>query len=160
MLTAPNAAPARAERSGGFSLVEVTLAVGIMAFSLLAILGLLSMGMQGSRESGEDTVLALAARQVATWGRAQPFATLAALAEEEAQATFFFDEHGLLSRDADGLPVTTAPADAHYLCAVSVWASGVSPHLLRLRYRFEWPLAAPAAARQNRVIVASRVHEE
>lgn len=40
----------------GFSLVEISLALGIAAFCLLAIFALLPIGLQGNRESSEETV--------------------------------------------------------------------------------------------------------
>lgn len=45
------------QQSGAFTLVEVTLAIGIMAFSLLALLGLFSVGFQASRRSAEATTV-------------------------------------------------------------------------------------------------------
>jgi Tfp pilus assembly protein PilV len=42
------------EESAGFSLVEVVMAVGIVAFCLLAIVGLAGVGMKVSRDSAEE----------------------------------------------------------------------------------------------------------
>ena len=39
---------------GGFSLVEVVISVGIVSFCLLALLGLLSVGLQNNRDSGNE----------------------------------------------------------------------------------------------------------
>ena len=46
----------------GFSLVEVSLAMGILAFVVLAILGLLGVGMTSGRSAQTDTALTAATR--------------------------------------------------------------------------------------------------
>jgi type II secretory pathway pseudopilin PulG len=43
-------------RAGGFSLVEVTLAIGVAAFCLIAVLGLLPMSLKTQQASVEQTV--------------------------------------------------------------------------------------------------------
>jgi len=42
----------------GFSLVEVTLALGVVSFSLLAIIGLVGSGLASVRESANDSAIA------------------------------------------------------------------------------------------------------
>lgn len=44
-------------RKGGFSLVEVALAIAIIGFSLLAVVGLLPLLMKTERESGFNSLL-------------------------------------------------------------------------------------------------------
>lgn len=46
-------------RRFAFSLVEVVLALGIVSFALVAILGLLTVGLDSSRESIDDTAVSL-----------------------------------------------------------------------------------------------------
>ena len=61
-------------RRGGFSLVEITLALGIVATVLVALMGLLPMGMDSIREAKSNMVEARIAYeimgelQVANWG--------------------------------------------------------------------------------------------
>ena len=43
-------------RSRGFSLVEVTLAIGVAAFCLIVMLGLLPAGLNANRDGAEQTV--------------------------------------------------------------------------------------------------------
>lgn len=52
------------ERAGGFSLVEVTLALGIIAFALVGIMALFPVAMKSARESMEETKATLIARQI------------------------------------------------------------------------------------------------
>lgn len=51
-------------RQRAMTLVEVVLALGIIAFAIIPIIGLLSMSMQTSVESQKDTAIALAARHM------------------------------------------------------------------------------------------------
>ena len=62
--------PAAGKRA--FSLVEVTLALGICAFVLVALLGLFSTGLRASRESEEQTQAANLASQLLTTRAASP----------------------------------------------------------------------------------------
>lgn len=54
-----------------FSLVEVALAMGIVAFALVAVFGLLSVGINASHDSDDDTKVALIMQDVATRLRAE-----------------------------------------------------------------------------------------
>lgn len=49
-----------------FSLVEVTIALGIVSFALLALLGLFVVGLSSSKESAMDTAVAQIALHAAT----------------------------------------------------------------------------------------------
>jgi len=44
-------------RTSGFSLVEVTIALGLVSYSLLAMLGIFAMGLSSSRDSSMETAL-------------------------------------------------------------------------------------------------------
>lgn len=48
----------------GFTLVEVAIALGIVSFALLALVGLLSSGLRSVGESATETALAVIVRQV------------------------------------------------------------------------------------------------
>jgi Tfp pilus assembly protein PilV len=117
--------PARSPRSSasGFSLVEVSLAMGIVTFALVAILGLLSVGLDAGRASADDTAVAGMSRQVLTRLRAVPFPPTAGLPSpaylpftdppaatvaDSFMAAVFFDSSGDCL-DATG---TTAPLDS------------------------------------------------
>lgn len=45
-------------RVGGFTLVEVTVALGLTIFAVMAVVGLLPVGLGGLRQAAEDTVKA------------------------------------------------------------------------------------------------------
>src|SRR5271155_1091560 len=50
--------------TAGFSLVEVVLAIGIIAFALVSIISLMSLGLQSSKSSTDDTNIALMTQSV------------------------------------------------------------------------------------------------
>src|ERR1043165_1889070 len=65
----------------GFSLVEVVVALGVIGFALLAILGLFPIGLKSGRASIQETRANHLAEQVFSTLRSQPFtaANLASL---------------------------------------------------------------------------------
>ena len=64
---------ARVARHGrtAFSLVEVALAMGIVSFALVAIFGLLSVGVNAARDSNDDTKVGFIMQDVAARVRAE-----------------------------------------------------------------------------------------
>ena len=156
-----------ARRSGGFSLVEVVIALGITSFVIIAIIGLLSTGLQSSRESAEDTSLALMAQTTTSLFRAQPFSNVFGSVRFDAADTaadYFFDANGDLTRDATGAPATAANADSLFACTVTRRTPPLAPlsasNFLYLQYKFTWPLSAPAANRKEKVILSSVANYE
>lgn len=71
----------------GFSLVEVTLAVGIMAFSLVGILGVLPLAMDSGRRSFNEARASAVANTLFTSFRSQPFGAVHYLDEHFDPAT-------------------------------------------------------------------------
>jgi len=51
------ATPGTPARRGGFSLVEITIALGVFAFAILSIIGLLSVALNTSTETQRDSSL-------------------------------------------------------------------------------------------------------
>ena len=80
---------ARSKR--GFSLVEVTLAVGIAALGIIAILGLMPQGLEMSRKTGEMTARRQIIEQIARDLEQRSWADLAAAA---STAIYYFDDQG------------------------------------------------------------------
>jgi len=150
----------------GFSLIEVVLALGLVSFALLAMTGLLSLGFTSSRESVEDTNLALASETALSVLRSHGFVSVSANADYEpgdAAPDFYFDASGSLAVDANGLPATAPDSETQYACTVTRFAPTLdqaTTHLLYLRLEFTWPWAAPAAHRQHRVVMGSLVNDD
>lgn len=59
--------------SAAFSLVEVVLALGVIGFALLAVIGLLPIGLQSGRASMQETRATHLAERVFATMRSQPF---------------------------------------------------------------------------------------
>src|SRR5689334_10157388 len=48
---------ARMRHSGGFTMAEIAIALGVIAFALIAIIGILPTGLQTQRDNREETVV-------------------------------------------------------------------------------------------------------
>ena len=46
-----------AKRAGGFTMVEIAIALGVIAFALIAIIGILPIGLQTQRDVREETII-------------------------------------------------------------------------------------------------------
>lgn len=111
-------------KAGGaaFSLVEVTVALGIASIALLAVVGLLGTAIETSGDAGQDTALAAMAGQVLGELRAAPFDSLGqasprqprsgnpTLAEEMEDSVYYFTQ--------EGSPLPGPSDQAHFECVV------------------------------------------
>ena len=133
-------------RKNGFSLVEVVIALGVISFGVVALVGLLSISISTSKESGDDTTVAAMATAVIAKLRGLPFDDLRSKVVENP-CRFDFDEAGNQLPD---------PAGAVYQCAVEPAGDAASTepeHLLKVRLIFTW--ASGAASPSSKVIHAS-----
>ncbi|MEA3209582.1 MAG: hypothetical protein QOE70_2639 [Chthoniobacter sp.] len=139
--------------TAGFTLVEIVLALGIISFGLVALVGLLAVSLDSSRSSDQDTMIASMARQVTTTLRERPFDKLKSGGSSDI---FYFDAEGR------ALPAATPEArqGAVYQCTAiltrnadfdTVETNGTSkPNLFDVQLRFSTALkpatsATPAA---------------
>lgn len=85
--------PARflTQRRRAFSLVEVTLALGISSFALLTILGLMPTGLQTMRQAMDSTVESQIVREIRAKVQQTSFASLSSSFTDRE---FFFSEAG------------------------------------------------------------------
>lgn len=83
----------------GFTLVETALALGIVSFAMVAMMGLLAMGMDHSRGNLERTMEA----QIVEWVQAQAREAYeeGALTISSAPASYYFDSDGLAVKATD-----------------------------------------------------------
>jgi uncharacterized protein (TIGR02598 family) len=126
--------------SAGFSLVEVTLAIGLVTFGLLSVVGTLPTGMQTLRESSEQTLHAQILASVSEGLAVSDFTGLTA-------RDFYFDENA----QPQG-----AAASARYKASLQpeapsmpgVTAADLAPNLKRIRIgitRVDIPNAATSS---------------
>ena len=116
------------KRQRAFSLIEVVIAIGIMAFAMTAMLSLLAVAMRSDKQSGSDTALSEMSRQVFNNLRALPYSTL------PAATNYYFD--------LDGAPC--AQTNANYTCVVTVTndSAVASGNLTQIQMQFTWPYSA------------------
>ncbi len=84
----------------GFSLVEVTIALGVAATAIVSVLGMMPVGLNTMREAVDQTTEAQILRQVSTGAALYPFDRLE---EYAAAGPYLFTQDGMLqsSRNAD-----------------------------------------------------------
>ena len=89
--------------SRAFSLIEVVIAIGIFAFAIVPIIGLLGSGMGTLKDSMSDTVRSDIARRVVGEYQRMPYSNLVA-------STSFFDSEGgrLASSNAETIFIAIA----------------------------------------------------
>lgn len=110
----------RPHRPSAFSLVEVTLAIGILSFGLLSVIGLMPVGLNTFRQSINTSVGIQISQRLINEKRQTDFATLIA----PANAT----EYRYFSDEGDEVPATIAifVAKITVTDSVAVPSSGIS----------------------------------
>jgi len=86
-----------------FTLVEIVLALGIVSFAIVGLIGLLTVSFDSGRASDEDTLIASMARQIVTELRAQPFDNLASQAGDSGPIYYFDHEAHLVTSSSDAI---------------------------------------------------------
>lgn len=102
--------------NAGFSLVEVTLAVGIAALGIIAVLGLMPQGLEMSRKTGEMTAQRQITEQIVRNLDQKSWSELTA---GGTNFTYYFDDQGLET-------VASGPTQA-FIVAVEVVSLSSSP---------------------------------
>lgn len=117
-------------RSQGFTLIEVVLALCVVSFGLVGILGLFPVGLNSVRESIQDTRSAHLSRSIAATLRGQPYKDvnlfgarldLAEAAARHATVSLFADEQGTVQTTQNGLMIGQPDADTRYFITVRFW---------------------------------------
>ena len=139
-----------------FALVEIVFATGLVAFTLMAILGLLSVSMLSSKNSTEDTAVANIANYVLSDMRARDFSEFINPITSQAvtQSDVYFDAGGkcLLSGTSFMDRSSALAAGAIYQCKRAFEVSpipnsdgSVNPYgqrLVKVTLAFLWPANA------------------
>ena len=137
---------------GGFSLVEVVVALGLFAFCIAAITGLLSVGLGSTRSVvNEGTAVNVAASVFGAWeaqenGQAQLtvpglFTNLPSLSSSTT-SDFYFDSSGVQVDE---------PGAAAFEMSYATTATGQAPAInTRVDLTFRWPVGGAPNAVQTR----------
>jgi uncharacterized protein (TIGR02598 family) len=99
---------------GGFSLVEVTLSIGIISFAFVAIYGLLPVSLETARKAMERTHAAIISQQLITQVQQTPFHDLGAIVGQP----HFFDGAGVLVGQGN------APSNGNWVYSAVVFDPG------------------------------------
>lgn len=136
------------QRTSAFSLVEVTLALGIAGFCLIAVLGLMPIGIQTNRNSKSQTRATNLMAAVMADLRATPNTKITSLQfciPLSGTRTLYFDSEGRCSSDPAGLTspcgVTWNPAlQTRY--QLNVTFPPLTGNLMYADLKVTWPAAA------------------
>ena len=141
----------------GFSLVEVVIALGIVSFAVLAIVGMLPMALKSAQESMRETDATLIAQRIfaelKTGSGANRTLTISPNGIPHALALSANSTNNLAFTQ-DGMPQaflasTNSPQDAFYdfYAQISVLTNTGIANLSRVQIDIAAPAAAPAANR-------------
>jgi uncharacterized protein (TIGR02598 family) len=111
---------------GGFSLVEVVIALGIVTFAIVALIGLFGVGLQASKQASEDTETSAMACQILNQYRNGTVGS-------GTNTSFLFDSQGVL---------TTVTSNAFYVCTFSTTVAGTTvpdSYLIKATAQITWP---------------------
>lgn len=120
--------------SRGFSLVEVAISLGILSFTLLPLIGLLTMGMTNNRDSADRTIEA----QIMGWSQGD-LRTMGTNAMNSYTRTF--DDFGISSD-------TESPAFVALMNATNIALPGASSSSAGLKM---WTVELQHAVRNDKV---------
>ena len=136
----------------GFSLIEVVIALGIFAFCIVAIVGLLPVGMNSVRSvSHENNAIHIASSIEGIWHVAPQGSTITmsniitnlAISAPVANTNYYFDEFGEPLADSTGATLKMNYSTANYT------AAGLGGNATTVNMTFSWPANAPSTSYQT-----------
>jgi len=109
-------------------LVEVALSIGIVSFALLALLGVIPVGLSSLRESMDSTVESHIIRQIGAEALLTPYTQLET---QLSGAIFYYDDEGtFLAKSPTGRPDRTRYWASASLATPSFPGSDAAPNLM------------------------------
>lgn len=145
----------RTGRAYGFSLVEVTLALGVAAVSLLVIFGLLPLGLQTNQRSIEETASADILSAVAADLRATPVTNPRGRGTTSTQFGISIPAAGgtgttTLFFNSARQPNSSQQSDSRYRITITFLSSSGGPKTATFAdLKVTWPAAAAIANAQG-----------
>ena len=158
---APPPTPSRSVKA--FSLIEVLLAIGIVSFAVVAIVGMLPIALNTAQDSMLDTDAAIITQRVfaelqAGTGTNRPVSINALgdtkeidLSSDGTNYLAFGDAGGVQSSPTSEAPITDTGVS--FLGVVSVSTNTGIFHLSRVEVAITSPAAAPASSRKTNAFV-------
>jgi uncharacterized protein (TIGR02598 family) len=142
----PDSSPAK-----GFSLVEITLSLGVTSICLLVVLGLLPIASQTNRSAAADTAAVSIAAAVLADIRGTPKA-----AATSPQFAVPFSANSVLFFDAEGQATSTLNSNSIYRAEVTFPVNSSGANAATFVYvKVSWPAAAsPANAGRTEMFTA------
>ncbi len=145
------------KRWAGFSLIEVVIALGIISFCMIGVLGLIALSANYSGQSSRETAFALMAQSTISNLRSRGFSLINTPALptqgtlDDATPDFYYDVNGRVALKSDGTVDTSPHSDSIYGCTVTRYSPNnqTSANVIFLRLEFSWPIVAPAVNRQK-----------
>jgi uncharacterized protein (TIGR02598 family) len=137
----------RGHRSAAFTLVEIILVVAVMATALVAIIGLLPVGMDAARQAANQTVIALIYEDVHNRLQSQPLVPGTA-----SFSPVYFDDRGVLVSPGTGATSNSGTnsansssfTNAYYRADVTIGSWNAQPAntsgLLPVTIALSWPV--------------------
>jgi uncharacterized protein (TIGR02598 family) len=126
-------------KNSSFSLVEVTLALGVAAFCLIALFGLIPVSMQTNRNATSQTAATSIIAGVAADLRATPTAN-----STSAQFGITFGTNATLYFDGAGQASISPTANSRYQLNIT-WNNSPPAGLQYADLKVTWPATATAA---------------
>ena len=141
----------------GFSLVEVVIALGIVSFAVLAIVGMMPMALKSAQESMRETDATLIAQRIFAELKTGSGGNRTVIKDTNTNSqtiSLSANSTNNLAFTQDGIPQafflsTNSPQDAFYdfYAQISVLTNTGVANLSRVQIDIAAPAAAPAAAR-------------
>ena len=133
-------------KAAAFSLVEIVLALGVAGFCLIAILGLMPVGVQTNRNATSQTAATNIMAAIVADLRATP-----AAATTSPQFAIAFDTEKTLFFDASGQASTSLGPDSRYRLNITWNSAPIGLHYAVLKVT--WPASVdPATAMPSGVV--------
>jgi type II secretory pathway pseudopilin PulG len=144
-------------------LVEVVLALGVISFAIVGIMGLFPVAMKSAQESQRETRATLAAQQIfadmRTAAGSNRFVISGPSAANTNAISLAANTNLYLAFGTNGVPITSissadftnsyTAADAIFLADIAVDTNTGVPNLSRVQVTVAAPAAAPSAARSK-----------
>jgi type II secretory pathway pseudopilin PulG len=133
-------------QTAAFSLVEVVLALGVAGFCLVAIVGLMPVGVQTNRNANSQTAATNIMAAIVADLRTTP-----AAATTSPQFAITFDTEKTLFFDASGQALTSLGPDSRYRLNITWSSAPIGLHYAVLKV--SWPASVdPATATPSGVV--------